>query len=137
MPPSFGECISVKMLLLCVVLFTSDVLGSCCQSDEIKSFKMLSTESPVWRANCFQTAIDAESLLFFNHDGLEVGRSDWLGQLFTSYVIVLSYVIYSTERSGQATGKTFLKKTTTTEYTMKLPHGSLYSLNTNKGSNMD
>ena len=58
-----------------MIFFTSDVLGSCCQSDEKKSLKLLSTESPVWGTNSFQMAKDAESLFFFNHDGLEVGPS--------------------------------------------------------------
>ena len=67
------------------------MLGSCYQSDESHSYKLLNIKSPVWNTNCFQMGIAVGSHSFFKHKELEVGPSrsagilNYLGQGFRHF----------------------------------------------------
>ncbi|XP_028823395.1 transient receptor potential cation channel subfamily M member 4-like isoform X2 [Denticeps clupeoides] len=74
------------------------VFSNCYQSDESRSFTLLTTKSPVWRgATCLQMAIGADARLFFSHDGVQSLLSQiWWGDMERStevWKLVLTFFI--------------------------------------------
>uniref|UniRef100_A0AAY4C348 Transient receptor potential cation channel, subfamily M, member 4a n=1 Tax=Denticeps clupeoides TaxID=299321 RepID=A0AAY4C348_9TELE len=80
------------------VIVIVGVFSNCYQSDESRSFTLLTTKSPVWRgATCLQMAIGADARLFFSHDGVQSLLSQiWWGDMERStevWKLVLTFFI--------------------------------------------